>query len=64
MIFNFGNILFGFLYALAPELVKLVDGFTGSGFRPARNTVGGVLIGRVLRRIQTVIRFVFGTDIG
>lgn len=63
MVFNFGNILFCVLYALAPELVKLVDGFTGSGFRPARNAVSGVFIGRTLRGIKAVIRFVFGADI-
>lgn len=63
MVFCFGDILFCVLYALAPEFIKLVDNFTGGGFRPTRNTVGGVFIGRTLRRIKAMIRFIFGADI-
>ena len=40
-------------------LVKLMDGFTDGALGAARDTVRGVFIRRIIRRIDTVFCFVF-----
>ena len=62
--FRFGDVLFGCTNPTAALLVKLMDGFTGGALGAARDTVCGVFIRRIIRRINTVFCFIFGTDIG
>ena len=62
--FGFGDVLFGRANPTAALLVKLMDGFTGGALGAARDMVCGVFIRRIIHRIETLFRFVFGTDIG
>lgn len=62
--FCFGDVLFGCTNPTAALLVKLMDGFTDGALGAARDTVRGVFIRRIIRRIDTVFCFIFGTNIG